>query len=108
MFPELPTVGEFLRYQASVWFGIGAPRHTPDEIVDRLNKKVNAGLAHPLLNARLGELGGLPLSGTSAEFEKLFVGATPTSQFSAAACAPLCAKNSSRQVSANLTWSPPL
>ena len=75
--PNLPTVGDFLPgYEASVWFGIGAPRHTPVEIVDRLNQEVNAGLADPVLNARLDDLGGSALTGSSAEFEKLFVGDT--------------------------------
>jgi tripartite-type tricarboxylate transporter receptor subunit TctC len=75
--PNLPTVGDFLPgYEASVWFGIGASRHTPAEIVDRLNQEVNAGLADPVLNARLDELGGSALTGSSAEFGKLFVGDT--------------------------------
>ena len=77
VFPDLPTVGEFLpAYEASVWFGIGAPRQASTEIVERLNQEINAGLADPALNARLGELGGTALTGTSAEFGKLFVGDT--------------------------------
>ena len=77
VFPEVPTVGEFLPgYEASVWFGVGAPTQTPANIVDRLNQEINAGLENPALNARLGELGGTALTGNSAEFKKLFVGDT--------------------------------
>ncbi len=77
VFPDLPTVGEFLPgYEASVWFGIGAPRQASTKIVERLNQEINAGLADPALNARLEQLGGTALTGTSAEFGKLFVGDT--------------------------------
>jgi tripartite-type tricarboxylate transporter receptor subunit TctC len=58
---------------ATVWFGIGAPAKTPAEIVQRLNKEINAGLNDPKLNARLLEVGGTPLVGSTADFEKLFV-----------------------------------
>jgi tripartite-type tricarboxylate transporter receptor subunit TctC len=58
-------------YDASVWFGIGAPRDTPTEIIDRLNKEINAGLADPVIKQRLADLGGTPLVLTSAEYEKL-------------------------------------
>ena len=52
----MPTVGEFVPgYEASAWCGVGAPRDTPAEIVDRLNKEINAGLADPKLKARLAE-----------------------------------------------------
>jgi tripartite-type tricarboxylate transporter receptor subunit TctC len=74
VFPELPTVAEFLPgYEATVWFGIGAPAKTPQDIVERLNEEINAGLNDPVLRARIGELGGLPLTGSSADFRKLFV-----------------------------------
>jgi tripartite-type tricarboxylate transporter receptor subunit TctC len=74
IFPELPTVAEFLPgYEATVWFGIGAPAKTPEEIVERLNNEINAGLDDPALRARIGELGGMPLTGSSADFRKLFV-----------------------------------
>jgi tripartite-type tricarboxylate transporter receptor subunit TctC len=74
VFPELPSVAEFLPgYEATVWFGIGAPGKTPGQIVERLNKEINAGLNDPTLHARIGELGGLPLVGGSADFRKLFV-----------------------------------
>ena len=77
VFPEVPTIGEFLPgYEASVWFGIAARRQTPGEIVQLLNKEINAGLADQSLNRRLSEFGGTALKGTPAEFEKLFVGDT--------------------------------
>jgi tripartite-type tricarboxylate transporter receptor subunit TctC len=73
LLPDVPTVGEFLPgYEASVWFGVGAPRNTPAEIVERLNKEINAGLADPTLKARIGELGGTALAVSTAEFGKLF------------------------------------
>jgi tripartite-type tricarboxylate transporter receptor subunit TctC len=56
--PDIPTLGDFLPgFEASVWFGIGAPKGTPVEIVDKLNEEINAGLANPKLNARLADLG---------------------------------------------------
>jgi tripartite-type tricarboxylate transporter receptor subunit TctC len=71
--PDVPTVGEFLPgYEASVWFGVGAPKATPAEIVDKLNREINAGLTDPKLKARLGELGGTALALSPAEFGKLF------------------------------------
>jgi tripartite-type tricarboxylate transporter receptor subunit TctC len=74
VFPEIPTVGEFLPgYEANVWFGIGAPRQTPAEIVERLNREINAGLNDPALRGKLTQFGGTPLTGSSAEFDKLFV-----------------------------------
>jgi tripartite-type tricarboxylate transporter receptor subunit TctC len=74
VFPELPTVAEFLPgYEATVWFGIGAPAKTPPDIVERLNNEMNAGLNDPALRGRIGELGGLPLTGSSADFRNLFV-----------------------------------
>jgi tripartite-type tricarboxylate transporter receptor subunit TctC len=75
VFPDLPTIGEFVPdYESSVWFGIAARRQTPAEIVELLNKEINAGLSDPTLNARLGEFGGTALKGTPAEFDRLFVG----------------------------------
>ena len=70
--PDTPTVGEFLPgYEASSWFGIGAPKATPAEIVEMLNKEINASLADPKLQARLADLGGTPLVGPPADFGKL-------------------------------------
>jgi tripartite-type tricarboxylate transporter receptor subunit TctC len=74
VFPDVPSVGEFLPgYEANVWFGIGAPRQTPGDIVERLNREINAGLNDPALRAKVTQFGGTPLTGSSAEFEKLFV-----------------------------------
>jgi tripartite-type tricarboxylate transporter receptor subunit TctC len=68
---DIPTVAEFVPgYEASTWFGIGAPEKTPVEIVDKLNKEVNAGLIDPKMIARLADLGGLPMPLTPAEFGK--------------------------------------
>jgi tripartite-type tricarboxylate transporter receptor subunit TctC len=70
--PDLPTVGEFLPgYEASSWQGIGAPKNTPAEIVDTLNREINASLADPKLITRLGGLGATALGGSPAEFGKL-------------------------------------
>ena len=70
--PEVPTVGEFLPgFEASQWYGVGAPRNTPAEIIDKLNKEINAGLADSKLKARLTDLGGTALPGSPADFGKL-------------------------------------
>jgi tripartite-type tricarboxylate transporter receptor subunit TctC len=69
--PDLPTVGEFVPgYEASAVWGVGAPRNTPAEIVDKLNKEINAGLADPKIKARL-ELGGTVLPGSPTDFGQL-------------------------------------
>jgi tripartite-type tricarboxylate transporter receptor subunit TctC len=70
--PELATVGEFLPgYEASQWYGIGAPKSTPAEIIDKLNKEINAGLADPKLKVRFADIGGTVLPGSPADFGKL-------------------------------------
>jgi tripartite-type tricarboxylate transporter receptor subunit TctC len=70
--PELPTVGDFVPgYETSQWYGICAPRNTPAEIVDKLNKEINAALADPGMKARFAAIGGEPLPGSPAEFGKL-------------------------------------
>ncbi len=70
--PDIPTVGAFVPgYEASQWYGVGAPRNTPVEIVERLNKEINAGLADPKLRAQLADLGGTMLPGSAADFGKL-------------------------------------
>jgi tripartite-type tricarboxylate transporter receptor subunit TctC len=75
--PDLPTVGDFLPgYESSQWYGVGAPKNTPAEIVDRLNKEINAGLADPSMKARLAVLGGTPLIGSSTDFGKLIADET--------------------------------
>jgi tripartite-type tricarboxylate transporter receptor subunit TctC len=70
--PDLPPMGDFLPgYEASSWYGVGAPKSTPAEIVDRLNKEINAGLADPKMKARLADLGGTVLPGSPADFGEL-------------------------------------
>jgi tripartite-type tricarboxylate transporter receptor subunit TctC len=77
MLPQLPTVGDFVPgYEASQWYGIGAPSGTPAEIVDKLNREINAGFADPAMKARLAAIGGEPLPGSSAEFGKLIADET--------------------------------
>ena len=75
--PDLPTVAEFLPgYEATSWFGIGVTRNTPPEIIDKLNKEINAGIADPKISARLKDLGGIMLPGSPADFGKLIAGET--------------------------------
>jgi tripartite-type tricarboxylate transporter receptor subunit TctC len=75
--PDIPTVGEFVPgYEASGWQGIGAPRNTPADIVDRLNREVNAGLADPKMKSRLADLGGTVLAGSPSAFEKFIADET--------------------------------
>jgi tripartite-type tricarboxylate transporter receptor subunit TctC len=72
--PDIPTVGDFVPgYEASTWFGVGAPKNTPAEIVDRLNKEINAGLADPKVRARFTDLGYTPFASTPSDFGKLIV-----------------------------------
>jgi tripartite-type tricarboxylate transporter receptor subunit TctC len=72
--PDVPSLAEFLPdYEASVWFGIAAPRNTPSGIVEGLNRAINAGLADSSLNGRLGELGATALPGSSADFGALIL-----------------------------------
>jgi tripartite-type tricarboxylate transporter receptor subunit TctC len=69
---DIPTMADFVSgYEASGWFGIGAPRNTPKEITDKLNKEINAGLADPRLKARFADLGGMVFPGSPADFGKL-------------------------------------
>ena len=75
--PDVPTVGEFVPgYEASIWFGVGAPKGTPTEIVENLNKEINAGLADPKIKAQLADLGGAVLALSPAEFGKLIAAET--------------------------------
>jgi tripartite-type tricarboxylate transporter receptor subunit TctC len=77
LLPELPTVAEFVPgYEATAWFGLGAPRNTPGEIVDRLDREVRAGLADPGITQKLVNLGGTPMPMSSAEFGRLMVDET--------------------------------
>jgi tripartite-type tricarboxylate transporter receptor subunit TctC len=72
--PDLPTVSEFVPgYEISSWFGIGAPRNTPRQVVDKLNAEINAGLTTPKLKAQLMDLGSSPLIGSPADFGSLIV-----------------------------------
>ena len=75
--PDLPTIGEFVPgYESSGWYGLAAPKNTPMEIVSRLNREINAGLADPGLKARLADLGGMLLPGPAADFGKLITDET--------------------------------
>jgi tripartite-type tricarboxylate transporter receptor subunit TctC len=67
--PDIPTVDEFVPgYEASAWFGIGAPKNTPTEIVDKLNNEINAAFADPRIKTRIAELGATTLPGSPADF----------------------------------------
>jgi tripartite-type tricarboxylate transporter receptor subunit TctC len=75
--PHVPAVGDFVPgYESSAWLGLGVPRNTPVEIVDKLNKEVNAGLADPKLKARLVDVGGAVLAGSPGDFGKLIADET--------------------------------
>jgi tripartite-type tricarboxylate transporter receptor subunit TctC len=70
--PDVPTISEFVPgYESSGYFGFGVPKNAPAEIVDRLNREINAGLADPGLKSRLADLGGMTLAGTPADFGML-------------------------------------
>ena len=75
--PDIPTVANFVPgYEASTWFGVGVPGNTPAEIIDRLNKEINAGLVDPNMKARLANMGGVVLAGSAADFGDLIVDET--------------------------------
>jgi tripartite-type tricarboxylate transporter receptor subunit TctC len=75
--PELPTVGDFVPgYEISSWYGVGAPKGTPTEVIDKLNKEINEILADPKAKARLADLGGTALVGSPADFGKLIADET--------------------------------
>ena len=72
--PEVPTVGDFVPgYEVTTWAGIGAPRGTPPEVIEMLNREINAGLASPGIKARYADLGGTAFSGTPTDFGKFIV-----------------------------------
>src|SRR5262249_39299554 len=72
--PDIPAVAEFVPgYEASGWFGVGAPRNTPVEIIDKLNKEIDAGGADPKMKARLAGPWGIALTGSPSDFGKLIV-----------------------------------
>jgi len=75
--PDLPTVGEFVPgYEASTWYGVGAPKGTPTEVIDKLNREINEILADPKAKARLADLGGTALVGSPADFGKFIADET--------------------------------
>jgi tripartite-type tricarboxylate transporter receptor subunit TctC len=74
---DISTVGDFVPgYEASAWYGIGAPRNTPVEVIDKLNKEINAVASDPVMKARLAGLGVDPMSKTSVEFAKFIADET--------------------------------
>jgi tripartite-type tricarboxylate transporter receptor subunit TctC len=77
LLPDLPTVGEFVPgYESSTWYGIGAPKGTPAEIIDRLNVEINAALVDPTLKTRIADLGGTAIAGSPADFSELIAADT--------------------------------
>ena len=75
--PDIPTVGEFVPgYEAVGWQGVGAPRTTPVEIIDKLNKEINAGLADPRIKARIADLGYTVLVSSPADFGRFIAAYT--------------------------------
>jgi tripartite-type tricarboxylate transporter receptor subunit TctC len=76
-FPEIPAVTEYVPgYEASVWYGVGVPKNTPADIIDKLNKEINADLAAPKMKAQLADLGAEVFAGSPAEFGKLIADET--------------------------------
>ncbi len=74
---DIPTVGDFLPgYEATVWYGVGAPKGTPADIVDKLNREINAGLADAKIKARLADLGGTVMAGSPTDFRKFIADET--------------------------------
>jgi tripartite-type tricarboxylate transporter receptor subunit TctC len=70
--PDVPTVGETISgYEVNGWIGVGAPAGTPPEVIERLNREINAGLLNPGIKARLAEVGTTPMAITAAEFGEL-------------------------------------
>jgi tripartite-type tricarboxylate transporter receptor subunit TctC len=75
--PDVPTVAETVPgYEASAWFGMGAPKGTPPEVISKLNQAINAALADPTIQARLADLGGIVMAGTPADFGKVITDET--------------------------------
>ena len=75
--PDVPTVGEFLpEYEASTWYGIGAPKNTPVELIEKLNEEINAVLADPKMKARLADLGGTIFLSSPTQFGKFIADET--------------------------------
>jgi tripartite-type tricarboxylate transporter receptor subunit TctC len=75
--PDIPTIGDFVPgYEVTTFYGVGVPKNTPVEIVDRLNKEINAALADPKMKARIADLGGTIIPGSPAQFAKLIADET--------------------------------
>ena len=75
--PDIPTVGDFLPgYEASGWYGVGAPKNTPADIINKLNDEINAALVDAKIKVRLADLGGVPMPMTPAEFGKFIADET--------------------------------
>jgi tripartite-type tricarboxylate transporter receptor subunit TctC len=70
--PDVPAVAEFVPgYEASAWYGLGTPKNTPTEVIEKLNREMNASLADPKMKARFADLAGTPIPGSPADFGKL-------------------------------------
>jgi tripartite-type tricarboxylate transporter receptor subunit TctC len=77
VFPDIPAVSEFVPgYEFSNWQGVGAPKNTPADIIEKLNKEINAGLVDPKMKARLADLGATPFPGSPADFGTLIAAET--------------------------------
>jgi tripartite-type tricarboxylate transporter receptor subunit TctC len=75
--PDIPTVGEFVPgYEASGWGGLGAPKNTSAEIIDTLNKEINAAIADPAISSRIADLGSVPMPMTAGDFAKFIAAET--------------------------------
>ena len=75
--PDIPTVGELVAgFEASFWGGVGVPKNTPANVIEKLNREINAALAHPNMQARLAYFGGVPLPGSPADFGKFIADET--------------------------------
>jgi tripartite-type tricarboxylate transporter receptor subunit TctC len=77
LLPEVPTVADSVpSYESSTWYGIGAPKDTPAEIIDRLNVEINAALGDPTLKTRVADLGGTVIGGSPTDFSELIASDT--------------------------------
>jgi tripartite-type tricarboxylate transporter receptor subunit TctC len=75
--PDIPAMADFVPgYEASQWYGVGAPRRTPAEVIDKLNKEINAAFADPKMKQRFADLGGIAIAGSPADFGKLIADET--------------------------------
>ncbi|HUP28583.1 MAG TPA: tripartite tricarboxylate transporter substrate-binding protein, partial [Usitatibacter sp.] len=76
-FPDVPTVGETVQgYEATAWFGMGAPKGTPREVIEKLNAEINRMLADPGMQKKLADLGGSPIPGTPEDFGRVIAAET--------------------------------